>query len=127
MVSQEIKMNAAAVVKLSDVLNTALKGFEDEDEKPKAKKTLPPPEVIEDKMVDKEEIPPPPPAPPAPPAPEFKNHQPYPEPQWISPYNWRYPNPNYQYNGPQYSPYNRPYFRPRGPGYYYPYGRYDYR
>ena len=79
MAPQEIRMNTAAVVKLSDVLNTALKGFEDEDEKPKAKKTLPPPEVIEDKM-DKEEIPPPPPAP-TPPAPEFENHQPYPKPQ----------------------------------------------
>ncbi len=88
MMSQEIKMNAAAVVKLSDVLNTALKGFEDADEKPTPKK-IPPPEVIEDKKEDKDKIPqlpppgfePPAPQPPYHP-PRFENYQPYPEPQW---------------------------------------------
>ena len=37
MAPQDFKMSTAAVIKLSDVLNTALKGFEEEDEKPKPK------------------------------------------------------------------------------------------
>ena len=111
MAPQEIKMNTAAVVKLSDVLNTALKGFEDEEEKPKPKKTVtPPPEVIEDKEDDME--------PSAKTSPWIPKSSALSRARMDPPQNWRYPNPNYQYNGPRYRPnpgYGR--FRPYGYGY----------